>query len=125
MIPNQVGGEPLGLFFAEDLFVAPVASWYLRAVVVFFRGVQRNSAYEVSVVPNWSGSIDVPGEELRPFCVRASEYDGEVSVVDPASFPIYFWLHSRKPWVTEDGFVFAKIGEKKLEGDSGVSGSNI
>ena len=48
-----------------------------------------------------------------------------MGVVDPTSFPVYFWLHCRKPRVAEDGFVFAEVGEKELERDSGRTGSDI
>ena len=46
-------------------------------------------------------------------------------MVNPTSLPIYFRLHSREPWVAEDGFVFAKVGEEKLEGYRGRSGSDV
>ncbi len=48
-----------------------------------------------------------------------------MSVVDPTLFPIYFGLHCCKPWVTEDGLMFAEVGEEELEGNSGRSGSNV
>src|SRR5258708_38753817 len=48
-----------------------------------------------------------------------------MGVVDPTSFPVYFWLHCRKPRVAEDGFVFAEVGEKELERDGGGSGSDV
>src|SRR5229473_2642853 len=119
-----MGGESLRLFFAEDLCVASISSGYFW-VISILRWVQRDPAYEVSVVPDWPGSIGGSGEEFCPLHVWTPEYDREVSVVDPAPFPVYLGLHRREPWVTEDGFVFAKIGEKKLEGDSGVSSSNV
>ena len=40
-------------------------------------------------------------------------------MVDPATFPIYFGLYGCEPWVAKDGFVFAKVREKELEGDHG------
>ena len=46
-------------------------------------------------------------------------------MVNPTSLPIYFRLHSREPWVAEDGFVLAEVGEKELERDSGRAGSHI
>ncbi len=46
-------------------------------------------------------------------------------MVDPASLPIYLRLHRRKPWVAEDGFVLAKIGEEELEWDGSGPGSDI
>ncbi len=46
-------------------------------------------------------------------------------MVDPTSFPIYFWLHRCKPWVAEDGFMFAEVGEEKFEGDGGRPGSYV
>ena len=46
-------------------------------------------------------------------------------MVNPASFPVYLWLHCCKPWVAEDGFVFAEVGEEELEGYRGRSGSDV
>ncbi len=40
-------------------------------------------------------------------------------MVDPATFPIYFGLHSCEPWIAEDGFMLAEVGEKELKGDCG------
>src|SRR5229473_1358939 len=87
--------------------------------------MQRNSAYEVPIVSDWSGSVDVSGEEFCLFCIWASEYDREMSMVDPSSFPIYFRLHGCEPWVAENGFVFAEVGEEELEGHGSGSCSNV
>ena len=78
-----------------------------------------------SVAPDWSGSVDTPGEEFCPLCVGASKDNGETGVVDPPSFPIYLRLHCREPWVPEDGLVFAKVGEEELECDGGRPGSDV
>jgi len=53
------------------------------------------------------------------FHICTSEYDGEVSVVDPAAFPIYFGLYSCKPWIAKDGFMLTEVREKELKGDHG------
>ena len=36
VVPDRMGRKSLGLLFAKDLFVALVAPWYFRVVVVFF-----------------------------------------------------------------------------------------
>ncbi len=59
------------------------------------------------------------------FHIFTSEYDGEVSVVNPAAFPIYFGLHSCEPWIAKDGFMLAEVGEKELKRDCGRTGSYI
>ncbi len=48
-----------------------------------------------------------------------------MGVVNPASFPVYLWLHCCEPWVSEDGFMFAEIREKELEGNGSGPGSDI
>ena len=72
-----------------------------------------------------SGSVDPSRDKLRSFCVRAPEYDGEMSVINPPSFPINFRLYSGKPRIAKDGFVVTKVGEEELERGSGGSGSHI
>ncbi len=74
---------------------------------------------------DWSRLIDASGKEFCSFRVWASEYDREVSVVNPTSLPIYFRLHSREPGIAEDGLVLAKVGEKELERNSGRSSSDV
>ncbi len=43
-------------------------------------------------------------------------------MVNPATFPIYFGLHSCEPWIAKDGFMLAEVGEKELKGDCGRTG---
>ena len=119
MVPDQVGWKSLGLFFTKDFGVASVMSGDLLMARIFFRQVQSDPAYKVSIIFGRSGSINASGEEFCAFHIFTSEYDGEVSVVDPAAFPIYFGLYSCEPWVVEDGFVLAKVGEEELKGDCG------
>src|SRR5258708_35741425 len=102
-----------------------VASRDLWVVGDFFRRVQHNPAYKVPVFLDWSRAVDASGEELCSFRVWASEYNGEVSMVNPTPFPIYFGLHRREPWVAKDGFVFAEVGEEELEWDGGRAGPNV
>ena len=125
MVPDQVGQKPLGLFFAKDFGMALVMSGDFFVARIFFRWVQSDQAYKVLILLDGSRSVDTPGEKLCAFCVRTSENDGEVSVVDPATFPIYFGLHSYEPWVAKDGFVFTKVGEEELKGDCGRTGVYI
>ncbi len=46
-------------------------------------------------------------------------------MVDPASLPIYLWLHCCKPWIAENGFVLSEVGEEELEGYRGRSCSDV
>ncbi len=125
MVPNRVGWKPLRFLFAKDFGVTSVTLGYLCVVGILFRWEQRDSAYEISVVFDRSGSIYTSGDKLGFFCIGASKYNGKVSVVNPASFPVYLGLHCCEPWVTEDGFVFTKVGEEELERDGGRPGSYI
>jgi hypothetical protein len=53
--------------------------------------------------------------------IGGSEYNRELGVIDPSSFPINFWLHGGEPWVSEYGFVFPQVGEEESEGDPSVT----
>ena len=46
-------------------------------------------------------------------------------MVNPTPFPVYLGLHRCEPWISENGFVFAKIGEEELERDGGRPGSDV
>jgi len=92
---------------------------------IFFRWVQSNLTYEISILLDRSRSVDTPGKEFCMFCIQTSKNDRKMSVVNPTAFPIYFGLHGCKPQVAEDGFVFAKIGEEELERNCGSTGAYI
>src|SRR5258708_14489329 len=70
-------------------------------------------------------SRDVPLSRYKdgPFCIVGSEYYWELCVVDPSAFPIYLWLCSSKPWISEDGFLLSKLG--KVESEIGMIGSHL
>ena len=107
MVPDRMAWEPLGLLFTKDLHVTSIMSGDFLVVGGLFWGMQCDSAYEVSVISDGSGSVNASGKEFCPFCIWASEYNGEMGVVNPSSFPIYLGLYGREPRVAEDGFVFA------------------
>ncbi len=125
MVPDRVGWEPLGLLFAKDFCVASIASGDFRVVGGFFWGVQCDSTYEVTVISNWLRSIDTSGKEFCSLGIQASEYNGEMGVIDPTLFPIYLWLHCCKPWITKNRLVFTKVGEEELERDGSGPGSDV
>src|SRR5258708_10685277 len=125
MVPNRVGRKPLGLLFAEDLRMVSVSSGYFQVVATFFGWMQGDSADKVSVVSDWLGSIDASGEEFCLLCVWAPKYNGEMGMVNPTPFPVYFGLHCCEPWVAEDSLMFSKVGEKELESDGGGPGSDV
>src|SRR5258708_37382716 len=110
-----MGWKSLGLFFAENFGMASITSGYFGMVSMFFGRLKGDSAYEISVFDNWARSIDAPGKEFCSLGIRTPEYDRKMGVVNPTSFPIYFWLHCRKPWIAEDGLVLAEIGEEELK----------
>src|SRR5258708_33076712 len=74
VVPNRVGREPLRLLFAEDFRVTLVASGDFLVVDIFFRRMQRDLAYEVSVIFDRLGSVSASREEFCLFHIRASEY---------------------------------------------------
>ena len=59
------------------------------------------------------------------FHIFTSEYDGKMSVVDPATFPIYFGLHSCEPWIAKDSFMLAEVRKEELKGDCGRTGAYV
>ncbi len=125
MVPDRMGWESLRLLFAKDLCVMLIVSGNLWVVSGLFWGVQRDSAYEVSVVSDRSRLVYASGKEFCPFRIWASEYDREMSMVDPSTFPIYFGLYRREPWIAKNGLVFAKVGEEELEWDGSGSGLDV
>ena len=125
MVPDRMGWESLRLLFAKDLCVMLIASGNLWVVGGLFWGVQRDSAYEVSVVSDRSRLVYASGKEFCPFRIWASEYDREMSMIDPTSLPVDFRLHRCEPWVAENGLVFAKVGEEELERYGSGSCSDI
>ena len=125
MVPDRVRRKPLGLLFAKYFCVMLVASGDLLLVDIFVWWVQRDSAYEVLIIFDRSRSVDASGKELSSLRVRAPEYDWEVSVIDPTSFPIYFRLCGCEPWVAKNGFVFAEVGKEELKRDGGRSGPDV
>src|SRR5258707_9291422 len=80
-----------------------------------------DSSNEVVILPSFSGNVSLSGYEGGSFRIVGSEYHWELCVVDPSTFPIYFWLCSGEPWVPKDGLLFAKLG--KVESEVGMIGS--
>src|SRR5258708_10419669 len=120
-----MGWESLRLLFAKDLCMMSIASGNLWVVGGLFWGVQRDSAYEVSVISDRSRLVYASGKKFCLFRIRASEYDREMSMVDPSMFPIYFGLYHREPWIAKNGLVFTKVREEELEQDGSGSGSDV
>src|SRR5258708_2742909 len=124
MVPNGVPRQPLRFFFAE-YFPMPL----------IFRGDAsdgrcRNSLWmegdpsEEVVIPLFlSGDVSLSGYKGGSLRIVGSEYHWELCVVDPSAFPIYSWLCSGKPWISEDGLLFPKLG--KVKSEIGMIGSRL
>src|SRR5258708_39074704 len=100
MIPDGVSGQPLRLFFTEHLFVSLIlggdpSNGCCRDL---FR-VKDDSPEEIVARSFLSRDILLSGHEDGSFCVAGTQYYRELSIIDPSSFPIYFWLRGSKPWV--------------------------
>src|SRR6267142_4295326 len=52
-------------------------------------------------------AIDLSWNESCFGCVRGSEYDWQLAVINPSSFPIDVWLDRCKPRVSQDSFVIS------------------
>src|SRR5258708_33223357 len=101
-----MGRKPLGLFLAKDFSVASVPSGDSLVGKFFLRWVQSDPAYEVSIFLDRMRLVNALGEELCSFGIWTSKNDGEVSVVNPPMFPIYFGLYSCEPWIAKDSLMF-------------------
>src|SRR5258707_15305464 len=77
--------------------------------------MEDDSSKEVVILLFLSRDVPLARYEDGSFCVIGSKYYWELRVVDPSSFPIYFWLRGSKPWVSEDGFLLSKLGKVKSE----------
>src|SRR5258708_39593989 len=122
MVPNGVPRQPLGFCFAEFCFVPLVLggdpSDGCCGNLFWMKDDPPN---EVIVFPSLSRDVPLSGHKNGLFCVVGSQYHWELCVVDPSSFPIYFWLCGSKPWVAEDCLLLSKFCE--VETKVGVIGS--
>ena len=73
--------------------------------------VEDDPSEEVIACFFLSGEVPLSGHKNGLFCVVGSQYHWELCVVDPSSFPIYFWLCGSKPWVAEDCLLLSKFRE--------------
>ena len=85
--------------------------------------MKDDSSEEVVVSPSFSRDISLSGYKDGFLRIVGSQYYWELGVIDPSSFPVYFWLCGGKPWVSKDGFLFSKFGE--VESEVGVIGSRL
>src|SRR5258708_40052548 len=100
MIPDGVSRQPLRFVLTEYFLVSLVfrrdSSNGCRRD--FFR-VEDDPSKEVSACPLLSRDVPLSGYKDGPFCVVGTQYHWELCMVDPSSFPIYFWLCGSKPWI--------------------------
>ena len=75
----------------------------------FFCGCLANCNFsdEISVFYNGAWFVDCSRYKAGLLCIGGSEYNWQLSEVNPPSFPVNFRLGSHEPGVTEDGFVFS------------------
>src|SRR5258708_36744323 len=85
--------------------------------------MKDNPSKEVAILLWCSRNIPLLGYKDGPFCVVGSQYHWELRVIDPPSFPVYFWLCGSKPWISEDGLLFPKFCKVELK--IGVIGSRL
>src|SRR5216684_392222 len=77
--------------------------------------VEDDPSEEVAIPLFSSGDVSLSGHKDGSFRIVGSEYYWGLRVVDPSALPIYFWLCSGKPWISEDGLLFPKLGKVKSE----------
>src|SRR5258707_5739419 len=124
MMPNGVSREPLRLFFTKHLLVSLVfggdpSNGRCRDS---FR-MKDDPPKEIVVFPFPSRDISLSGYENSFPCVIGTQYHWELCMINPSPFPIYFWLCSSKPWVSENCLLFSKLC--KVESKVGMIGSHL
>src|SRR5713226_9078162 len=77
--------------------------------------MEDDPSEEVMILLLLSRDVPLSGYEVGPFRVVGPKYYWELCVVDPSTFPVYFWLRGGKPWISEDGFLFSKFGKVESE----------
>ena len=102
MVPYRVFWQALGLFLAEYLFVS---FEFVGDPLDFFLPEllwkECDPSNEVAIF--WSDRswyVFSSGGEDGSLGIWRSEDDGELCVVDPASFPVDSWLCGRKPRIS-------------------------
>ncbi len=83
--------------------------------------VEDDPSEEVVVSPFLSRGISLSGYKDSFLRIVGSQYHWELCVINPSSFPIYFWLCGSKPWIPEDNLLFSKFCE--VESKVGMIGS--
>src|SRR6266403_2236825 len=98
MVPYSVFWESLGFFFAKYFFMFGV----FTRECGFGRGGNYGARFTEKDLFLMDGSrlVDRLWQELCFHGIGCFKDDRELSMVDPASFPIDFWLHCSKPGIS-------------------------
>src|SRR5258708_7878278 len=101
MIPDGMLRQPLRLFFTEYLLVSLILGGdpSNRCCGDLFR-MKDDSSEEIVAHPLLSRDIPLSGHKDGSLCIFGTQYYWELGVIDPSSFPVYFWLRGGKPWVS-------------------------
>ena len=108
MVPYGVFREALGLCFTKHFMVSLIFFRYLWCSLqgdegwLFFEllGMYRDPSNVILVLGFHSWFVLSSRDELCSFGVWGFEYYWKLSVVDPPSLPVDFWLYGREPWVS-------------------------
>ena len=93
--------ESLGLLFVKYFLVSVVLRWdscYWGGVCFWWGEGDSSNIYFVSYRSLWY--FAGPWDKCSPFCILGLEDNGELSMVNPSSFPIDLWLSGCKLWVS-------------------------
>src|SRR5258707_9613598 len=82
--------------------------------------MKDDSPKEIVALFLCSRDISLSRYKNSPFCIVGPQYHWELCVINPPSFPVYFWLCGSKPWISEDGFLFSEFCE--IESKIGMIG---
>ena len=69
--------------------------------------MEDDSSDVVFAWPPCSWDISLSRNKGGFFCIVGSQYDRELSVIDPSSFLVDFWLGCCEPGVPHDCFLFS------------------
>src|SRR5713226_1395377 len=78
-------------------------------------GVKGDSSEEIVVRRFLSGKVSLSRCKDGPFCVIGPQYYGELGMIDPSPLPIYLWLRSGEPRISQDCLLFSEFCEVELE----------
>ena len=111
MVPYGSSWQALGSLFAEYFGMTVEFFGYFSQVCIFWLlRMDRDPAQEISFLSSRLGNVSYSGNEGRFLHIWCPEHYGELGMIDPSLLPVDPWLGCCKPGISEDHFMFSKVG---------------